>query len=340
MSNPTIKDVAEEAGVSISAVSLYLNAKPGVSKATQERIATAIRQLGYVPRSDSRREQEDIFIGLMVEKLPLSLRSDHFYADVAAGIQSEVENLGYHLVISILNQPQPILPRLITKGGVAGVIAVGGGDVTDDLLHQIEDNGTPLVTVDNYSASRHLNSILVDSVSGAYRATQHLIELGHRRIAIIRGPEKYKTLTERYQGYRLALSEAGLEPLVQSPLSRGTPRKGYLEMQQLLSLKERPTAVFAVTDRTALGAMDAIREHGLRVPDDISIVGFDDINPEAYSPPALTTVSSARFDMGVVAAQRLTALIQNPDTVPVRTVMYTSLVIRESSSVPQLVAQY
>lgn len=335
MGNSTIKDVADKAGVSTSAVSLFLNGKSGIGKATQERIASAIQELGYVPRNDSRRDNVDeVFVGLLVEKLPLSLRGDHFYAEVTAGIQDEVKKLGFHLVINVFNKPQYELPRVIAKGGLNGVIAVGGGDITDELLHHIVEMGIPLVTVDNQSETRNLNSVVVDNLRGAYLATRHLIELGHQRIAIIRGPEKYKSLTERYQGYRLALDEVGISPIIQPPLSKGVPRKGYLEMQQLLGLNELPTAVFAVTDRTALGALDAITESGLRVPDDISLAGFDDINPAAYPAPALTTVSTARYDMGIVVMQRLASLIANPNQTPVRTVIYSSLSIRESTRAP------
>jgi LacI family transcriptional regulator len=335
MNNPTIKDVASAAGVSASAVSMFLHGKPGISKATQERIAAAIEELGYTPRNGGRRDSDTNFIALLVEKLPLSLSSDLFYAEVAAGIQAEAERLDYHLAISVLNQPQTELPRLVTQPSIAGVIAIGGGDITDSLLHQIAERGLPLVTVDNQSDSDHLNSVVVDNFRGAYQVTQHLIELGHRRIALIRGPEKYKSLTERYHGYCQALHDAGipLDPtLIQAGLSKGVPRKGHLEMQQLLRLKLIPTAVFAVSDRTALGAIDAIRERGLIVPGDISVAGFDDINPAAYPPPALTTVSTKRYEMGANVMRRLAALINDPNLSPIKQVMYTNLIVRESTA--------
>src|SRR5690606_10298766 len=156
------------------------------------------------------------------------------------------------------------------------------------------------------SATRILNNVVVDNHQGAYLAMRHLIELGHERIAIIRGPEKYKSLTERYQGYVQALYDAGLplDPaLIQASISKGVPRNRYLESQRILRLDPLPTAIFAVTDRTALGALDALREHGLRVPEDISIAGFDDMPPDVYSHSPLTSVTSKRFEMGRVAMQ-------------------------------------
>jgi LacI family transcriptional regulator len=314
---------------------MYLNNRPGISRATQARIAEAIAELGYIPRTDARRTSKAGFVGLIVEKL--SLRGDHFCADVTDGIQYEAEQLGYSLAISVLNEPPVSLPRLVEEQQVAGILGIGGGDVTDDLLHRIADRNLPLVTVDNQSATRILNNIVVDNHRGAYLALRHLIELGHERIAIIRGPEKYKSLTERYQGYVQAMYDAGLplDPaLIQLSISKGVPRKGYLEAQQILKLNPLPTAIFAVTDRTALGALDALHEHGPRVPEDISIAGFDDMPPEVYSHRhrPLTSVTSNRFEMGRVAMQRLHALITDPSLVPLKLVMHTELVVRESTA--------
>jgi len=334
MESPTIKDVARVAGVSISAVSMFLNGKDGIGKAAQERIALAIETLGYVPRHTSRKENNTQIMGLLVEKLPLTLRGDHFYADVTMGMQAEGERLGYHFAIGVLNKPTRELPSLLNTRNLAGVIAMGGGDVTDELLHQILKQGLPLITVDNHSASDRMHSVEVNNFQGAYDATQHLIALGHQRIAIIRGPEKYKSLTERYYGYCQAMLEAGLSldsTLIQQSLSTGVPRKGYFEMQRLLENVNRPTAIFAVSDRTALGAIDVLRENGLRVPENISMAGFDDMDSTSYAPPALTTVSTARYEMGVVTVQRLHTLIGNPAQTPVKMIMYSTLLIRDST---------
>jgi LacI family transcriptional regulator len=334
VNKPTIKDVAERAGVSSSAVSMFLNDRPGISTETQAKIAEAVEELGYVPRQDKRRQHSKGFIGLVVEKLPLTLRGDYFYADVTQGIQDEAEQLGYSLAISVLNDSQNVLPRIVDEGQVSGILAIGGGDVTDELIHRVHDRGMPVVTVDNQSLTRPLDNVVVDNHRGAYLATKHLIELGHRRIAIIRGPDKYKSLAERYGGYLQAMFDAHLVPdqtLIQPSISVGIPRKGRLEMQCLLQHPDPPTAVFAVSDRTALGAMDAIYEAGLRVPDDISLVGFDDMPPDAYQYPPLTSVSSRRYDMGRIAIQRLHEVIQNQKLVPIKISMHVELIVRQST---------
>lgn len=337
MRRTTITDVAKLAGVSPSAVSMYLNDRPGIGKDTQIRIANAINQLGYIPRSPDIKSKSKGFIGLVVEKLPATLTGDLFYGNIASGIQKEAEHLGYSLAISVIDEPIDTLPRLVDEDAVVGLIAIGGGDITDNLLQRIVNNNIPLVTVDNQSNLQSLNSVVVDNYRGAYLVTQHLIELGHQRIAVIRGPHKYKSLTERYHGYINALVDAGMaidRNLIQESLSKGRPNKGFLEMKALLEIEDPPTAIFAVSDRTALGAIAAINEAGLKIPDDISIVGFDNMPPYAYPKPALTTITCERLEMGHIAMQRLHQLINTPDLVPISIVMPSQLIIRDSSSKP------
>ena len=217
MSALTIKDVASAAGVSTAAVSLFLNNRPGISQATRERIAATISSLGYTPRSSAKRSAVTSFVGLLVEQLPLPLHTDHFYAEVLRGIQEEIDRLGYSLVLSVFDAAQGALPRVVAEQQVAGLLAIGGGDITDTLLDRLADEAMPLVTIDNQSAQRHIDSVVVDNQWGACMATQHLLQLGHERIAIILGPTKYKSLSERYQGYLQAHWEAGraAEPALQ-----------------------------------------------------------------------------------------------------------------------------
>ena len=317
---------------------MVLNNRPGIGVATQVRIADAIDELGYVPRSKDARRKATGFIGVLVERLPRLLTGDLFYADVTSGIQREAERIGYSIAASVIDEPSDVLPRLVAEDSIAGLLALGGGDITDQLLRLISKSGMPLVAVDNQSDLQPLNSVVVDNYRGAYAATRHLIELGHRRVAVIQGPRKYKSLTERLHGYLNAMVDAGLGidmELMQPPLSSGLPTKGYREMKALLGLDEPPTAVFAVSDRTALGAIQAIEGAGLAVPEDVSVVGFDDMPPAVYPAPALTTVSSERLAMGHIAMKRLHEVIKNPSYVPIHVVMPCQLVIRESSAEPR-----
>jgi DNA-binding LacI/PurR family transcriptional regulator len=341
MDSPTIKDVAEEAGVSISAVSLYLNDRAGISQETRKRIAAAVEGLGYQPRANGRKAKKapsaaTRYIGLLTEKLPIY--SDHFYAEVIHAMQAEAERLGYGLVLGTLDPSKPDLPRVVTEQHVSGHIVIGGGDVTDELITRLAESKAPLLLVDNESWLQEIDSVMVDNHRGAYLATQHLIELGHRRIAIICGPAKYKTLQQRLHGYVAAQTDAGIridERYVQPSISKGQPRKGYLEMQQLLALDSRPTAVFAVSDRSAFGALDAIREAGLRVPDDISLVGFDNVNSAIHTYPPLTTVGADRQAMGTSAMRRMHDLLRGKAASPLKIVVYMHLVVRQSTKPPR-----
>ena len=173
--------------------------------------------------------------------------------------------------------------------------------------------------VDTYNANLPVDSIVPDNEWGGYNAFKHLVELGHRQIAIIEGPPKYKTLTDRRWGALRAAEELGvpIPPFYRHPsISSGYPKKGYREMKDLLALPQPPTAVFAVSDRAALGAIDAIKEAGLRVPEDISIVGFDDLANAEYAVPPLTTVHYAREEMGTFALQALLDRIVEQVTSP------------------------
>ena len=336
MSRPTITDIAREAQVSAAAVSLYLNNKPGLGHATRERIARTVDRLGYVPRG-KKKESSFGLIGLLVEKLPLPLFSDIFYAEMVQGLESQARELGYHTVLMVVNpQDGKDVWRLVTDRHVAGLVVVGGGDVTDELITDIAKLQAPLVLVDNYTLAGAADCVLPDNEMGAYAATCHLIERGHRRIAIIMGPSKYKPLTDRLQGYVRAMMEAGLGPapeLMQPSLSKGVPNKGYREMQALLACPQPPTAVFCVSDRTAFGALAAIKEAGLRVPEDIALVGFDDVRDSEHTIPPLTTVHVPKLEMGIVAAQRLVDLMNNPqpDVPPLKLVLPTQLVVRATS---------
>ena len=336
MIRPTITDVAREAQVSTTAVSLYLHNKPGLSQATRERIARAVDKLDYVPRGQRKGNASDL-IGLLVENLPLPLFSDIFYAEMVQGLESQARQLGYHTVLTVVDpQHNDGVPPLVAERQVAGLVAVGGGDITDEFIASIADTRVPLVLVDNYLLDGVADCVLPDNEMGAYSATRHLIERGHRRIAIIMGPAKYKPLIDRQQGYLRAMMEAGLGPdpeLMQPSLSKGVPNKGYREMYALLARQQRPTAVFCVSDRTAFGALTAIKEVGLRVPEDVALVGFDDVRESEHTNPPLTTVHVPKREMGIVAAQRLADLINRPQAgvPPFKLVLPTYLVIRATS---------
>jgi LacI family transcriptional regulator len=216
---------------------------------------------------------------------------------------------------------------------INGLIIANDGDVTSDVINKITGAGVPIVLVENFQLGP-IHSVTADNFMGGWVVTDHLIRLGHKRIGALGGPNKYSSLRDRMRGHQVAMIEHGLplDPnLMPQPIS-GNPRKGYVQMQQLLSLPEVPTAVFAVSDRAAFGAMEAIKDAGLKIPEDISIVGIDDVRDSAYSSPPLTTYSVPKYDLGKIAVTMLHNIISHQDYPPARTVLLGQLMERESTA--------
>ncbi|MCC7449886.1 MAG: LacI family DNA-binding transcriptional regulator [Anaerolineae bacterium] len=332
----TIRDVAAEANVSIASVSLYLNGKPGLSDTTRQRIEEAVRRLDYNPRRANPQTPESSFIGLLVEKLPFSTFSDMFYGEVVQGMEARARELGYHIVLMVL-ESKTELPRLIAERNrnIVGLVALGGGEITEEIITNLLEEELPIILVDNNIPGIAMDCVLADNFGGAELATQHLLQCGHQRIAFVQGPDIYPSLTERFQGYCAALIKAGmpLNPdLIQPAVSRGLPNKGYREMKALLERRQPFDAVFCVSDRTALGALQALQEAGLRVPDDVAVVGFDNVAQARHTVPPLTTIEVPKRAMGDIAIRRLHDLITGRySEIPVKNVLYTSLVIRNST---------
>jgi LacI family transcriptional regulator len=218
---------------------------------------------------------------------------------------------------------------------IDGLIIANDGDVTPDVIQKIAEAGIPMVLVENYQ-NTPIHSVTADNFSAGRIMTDYLIQLGHKRIGAIGGPDKYSSLRDRMRGHRIAMIENGLplDPSLQPSPIPGNPRKGYVQMQKLLALPEPPTAVFAVSDRAAFGAMEAIKDAGLVCPDDISVVGIDDVRDSAYSTPPLTTFSVPKYDLGRTAVLVLHNLAMNMSIPPARTVLIGKLLVRKSACPP------
>jgi LacI family transcriptional regulator len=332
----TLKRIAQDAGVSLAAVSLAVNGRPGVSDETRERVQAVARKLGYTPRRAQPSQTQ--MLGLVVENLPLPVLQDIFYAEVIAGMSAAVQAGGHGLMLHMLEASEDVPSTLrALRERTGGLLLLGGGDITDDCVRQMAATGVPFVLVDNYVVGEKYDCVLPDNFTAGQTATNHLIELGHRRIALLEGPRKYKTLTDRLEGYLGALNESGIpiDPdLMVKPIS-GTSNKGYLQMRQLLESSDVPTGIVAISDKTAFGAMEAIRQVGLRIPGDISVVGIDDVVESRQMLPPLTTVHLPKREFGHAAIERLLRRIAEPTALPSKTVLYTELVIRGSTGPPR-----
>jgi DNA-binding LacI/PurR family transcriptional regulator len=335
-----MRDVATHAGVSLSTVSLVVNGKSGVSPDRRERVLQAIKELGYLHGSRQAASMETKVFGLLMESLSEASRSEGFYMRIVSGIEDTAYELGYQVLLHVYRpdiDPLNSLRELMGRD-VNGLIIANDGDVTPKVIQKITEAGVPMVLVENYQ-SIPIHSLTADNFTAGRVMTEYLINVGHRRIGGIGGPSKYSSLCDRIRGHQIALIEHGIPSdlsLQPSPVS-GNPRKGYVQMQKLLALPEPPTAVFAVSDRAALGAMDAIKDAGLRIPDDISVVGIDDVRDSAYSTPPLTTFSVPKYDLGRTAVYILHDLINGKTIPPCRTVLLGRMVERQSVSAPKKV---
>jgi DNA-binding LacI/PurR family transcriptional regulator len=335
---PTMRDVAALASVSLSTVSLVVNGKSGVSVEKRERILAAIQKLGYTFRDSKEKSAETKVFGLLMESLTEASRSDGFYTRIVTGIEETAYKLGYQILFHVYRpQIDPLNSiRELMGREIDGMIIANDGDITPSVIQKIAASGKPVVLVENYQQAP-LNAVTADNFTAGYVVTQHLIDLGHHRIGSLGGPIKYSSLRDRMRGHQVALLENGLtlDPELQPQPVSGNPRKGYVQMQHLLALPEPPTAVFAVSDRAAFGAMEAIKDAGLRIPHDISIVGIDNIRDSEYSSPPLTTFTVPKYELGQTAVYILHRLVARQAQPAARTVLLGQLKVRESSGPSQ-----
>lgn len=331
----TLRDIAEAAGVSVGTVSLVLNEKKGIALSTRQRVLDTARHLGY-EQITRRNASTYLTISIIIERLPIAPTSDPFNKGILLGVDEVARRAGYRVAVEFVSPEEAPDVSHWERGSTAGLIILGGGDLSLGWVQAAIASHLPVVMVDHFIPNLELPTIVPDNFAGAYAATQHLLEMGHQRIGFIRGPSKYWTLGERLAGYMLAMQRAGLGPapeLIPPRVSHGE-EKGYGEMQTLLDLSTPPTAVFAVSDKAAIGAYRAVMNRGLTIPGNISIIGFDDIEEAQVLHPPLTTVKVSGSAIGHVAVERLLSLIEMPDQDPavpsIKWTLPTRLVLRGS----------
>lgn len=333
----TSRDVAKSAGVSRTTVSFVLNNVPNVQipDETRQRVWDAARQLGYYPDASARSlaRQRSGNIGVLLYRNADRVFSDVFLMEVLAGIHEVIHPKGYHILLEAVEDiaVADSYISLVRSRHVDGLI-IAGPRADDRQLRRLEGEEFPVVLLGQLAES-NLCQVDVDNVRTVRTVMDYLLYRGHRRIAFIsQGPSIYTITQARLHGYREALSAANL-PYDESLVRHGefSRSSGYFAMQSLLQLPERPTAVMVGSDQVAFGALAAVRDAGLRVPDDVAVVGFDDVPMAADVTPPLTTVHLPAQLMGRTAAQMVMRLIDEEE-ITVRTVLLdTHLVIRHSA---------
>jgi DNA-binding LacI/PurR family transcriptional regulator len=338
MNRARMSDVAQHAGVSQATVSRVLHSPQLVKEKTRERVYASMESLGYVYNSMAAdfTRQKNSMIGLII----FTVRSS-IHAELIDGIQNELESTRFSLIIANSHynpDTEKKLIRLFRERKLSGVIAAEATDDNHPDLKTLKKSGIPLVLTWELSTDPEFDCVGIDNHESSYRMTRYLIGLGHRRIGLIAGHyDRIDRVRQRYNGYRQALSEAGLVFDPGMVIKRvPEPMEGKLAMSQLLSCADRPTAVFAASDALAFGALAACREHGLRVPEDISIAGFDDVDFAPFCVPPLTTIHVPGFEMGKRAARAIIDQHSSgPGSSPVRLCLTTDLVVRSSCAPPK-----
>ncbi len=331
----TLEKVGELAGVSRSTVSRVINGHPNVREQVRERVWQVIRETGYQPHAAARSlvTRRTRIIGVIIPETVNTLFVDPFFALLLRGVTETCNTRGYHLMLSLFSNhvhQEEMYRRLVYGGHLDGVL-VASARLDDPLVPKLLDDGVRAVLVGRHADSR-ASCVDIDNVGAARMAVEHLIRLGHRRIATITGPLNMGGGVDRLLGYRQALEAHGL-PVEEGLIAEGdfTERGGVVAMQRLLPAA--PTAIFAASDSMAIGALKTLREANLRVPEDVALVGFDDIPAVTAIEPALTTVRQPIERLGATAADLLLNLLENPPTVAApahRIVLPAELIVRDS----------
>ncbi len=331
----SIKDIARAAGVSHSTVSRALSDSPLINAATRARIHRLAAEMGYSPDAGARSlvRGHTCTVGVVVTTI-----ADPFSAEVVEGIEGAAYSHGYSVILAA-SQDEPereiAAVEMLRSKRVDAVIVTSS---RVGALHQerLGAAGVPVILLNSHSQqlAPHTFSVRVDDVHGGRLATEHLLALGHRRIAHVAGPAGHSSSADRLAGYRAALADAGI--LFDAALvfgGTGRPAAGEQALAALLALAERPTAVFCYNDMTAIGLLRAARQAGLVVPRDLAVVGFDDIPFAAYVAPSLTTVAQPKLEMGERAMQMALALMAGRSERVRDVVLQGRLVGRETTDI-------
>jgi LacI family transcriptional regulator len=326
----TIKEVALEAGVSIATVSRVFNDSPLVNIRTRKKVKKIARDLKYFPNANARslsRRKTDTF-GVILPDL-----FGEFFSEVIRGADQTAQKKLYNLLLSSShNNPAEIADALnAMKGRVDGIIIMSPL-VSADALNQNLPTTLPAILLNCVVEDDAYDSIIIDNYIGAQKVVTHLIQHGHDRIAIIKGSDENYEASERLRGYRAALQSGGCNALPALEIEGDfSEESGYAVVNRILSMKPEPTAIFASNDSMAIGAIKALHDRGIAIPDDVALVGFDDIPIVRYMKPALTTVNVPIHEMGKLAVEKLIQAVEGKNNhTKERIVFPTKLVIRES----------
>ncbi len=310
----TIKDVARKADVSHSTVSRALNGSPLIPEQTAERIRRTARDMGYTPSAAARtlKTNRSQALGVIIRNV-----DDPFFSEILKGIEEVAQASGYSLFMaaSQLDQErEQAIVQAMQERQVDGVV-ICSTTVSTEHSHQLAKFGIPIVVVNNQAAEEYRYSIYNDDVDGSRQITRHLIELGHRKIAYLGNASAGRSTLDRLSGLQQELETAGIPfpATYNHQVQSGGPENGLAGLEHFLNLSERPTALVCYNDMMAIGVLKGMQSAGVRVPEQMSLTGFDNIIFSAYTNPPLTTFDQPKRFIGAEAARLVLGLLNNID---------------------------
>ena len=328
--NPTIKDVAELAEVHPSTVSRVINGDSRISEKTKKKVLLIIRKLGYTPNAIARglKTKRTYTLGMLIPDI-----TNPFFAELARGVEDAANKNSFNIILcntdDKLKKERTYL-EILREKRVDGLI-LGTAHIRDQSILELEKKKFPYILISRNVERLNKNCIIIDDLAGGMMATEYLIKLGHHRIAHISGPLKTRSGLNRLKGYQLALKKHKIE-YNDELVGEGDFRinGGYQVMKRFLKLPEPPTAIFAANDLLALGAMQAIQKKNFYIPEDFSIIGFNDIELASFVYPSLTTIRQPILEMGNLAVKMLLKIIIDGEFNQGKIVLKPKLIIRES----------
>ncbi len=328
---PTIKEIAQIADVSAMTVSRALNDSPRVKEETRAKVLKIAKQLGYRPNRMARSlvSKKSNLISLIVADI-----KNQYFAELARGIEDKARQNGYNVIFCSTDNDPKILDssvRLMLEVGVDGFI-LAAVRLNEPIVEELADQHFPVVLVNRELAEKKTSSVVIDNRAGAYLVVEHLIKCNYKKIGIITGSFELSTGIERFDGYKKALFDHGIG-YQENYVSEGpfTKAHGHASTLSMLSMRDRPQAIFAASDHIALGVMDAAEELGLRIPEDLALVGFDDTEFSSNARISLTTVSQKKYEMGELSVPMLLSLIDRQGGGYINTiVLEPELIVRKS----------
>jgi LacI family transcriptional regulator len=328
----TLEDNARLSGVSRSTVSRVINGQPHVDQVTRDKVLEIIRSVNFQPNLAARSlaAGRTHVLGLVIPKSVTSIFSDPYFPLVIQGVASACNALDWSVMLWLADPEyeRRTISQILHNGLIDGVI-VSSMMMDDPLIERLSESERPFITIGRHPTNEQYHYIDVDNRCGTFEGVAHILKTGRKRIAMITGPKTSIASWDRVKGYKDALSQHGL-PVLPELMTNGdfSDAGGYMAMQRLLP--HNPDAVFAASDAIALAAIRVIHEAGLRIPEDIAVVGFDDIPSAATSNPPLTTIWQPIQRTGSLAAETLIDVIEHPDSEPRHIVLPTKLIVRSS----------